>query len=72
MWAQLQPPVNMETHSTSFLFLQDSVPGGSLIAIDTAPTYTIDKAQDIGITSIETAVQDNKTTESPQTIVEEK
>lgn len=70
MWAQLQTPVNMETHSTSFL--QDSVPSGSVIAIDTAPTYTIDKAQDIGITSIETDVQDNKTTESPQTIVEEK
>lgn len=65
MWAQLQTPINMETHSTSFL--QDSVPSGSVIAIDTAPTYTIDKAQDI-----ETAVQDNKTTESPQTIVEEK
>lgn len=41
MWAQLQTPVNMETHSTSFL--QDSVPSGSVIAIDTAPVYTIEK-----------------------------
>lgn len=49
--AQLQTPIDLETHSTSFL--QDSVPSGSVIAIDTAPTYTIEKAMESPQTIVE-------------------
>lgn len=41
MWAVLQSPISLTTHSTSFL--QDNLPTGSVVTIDSTPVYTVDK-----------------------------